>query len=149
MKDKDKTIEQIFSGFTPNMGADDNFMECLEKKIDAVEYIKQMQERQIKRYRYAIIASFVLGITISGCIFAFILTDTNRQPVFSFGLQSIPFIFIEDNSRILSQTGLAMIMSAGIIAIVNMWYEVATMWNFMQIKTKCHQEGYKHNQKKD
>lgn len=127
MTDKDKTLEQIFGDFTPDLGNGDAFMARLDRKLDAVEFIKARQEKQLRQYRYAVMAAFVLGVAVSGVMFAIILGEPADLPTFSFGIESLPFILLEENSRMLSLTGLAMLMSAGIIVIVNMWQELASM----------------------
>ena len=127
MTDKDKTLEQIFGDFTPDLGNGDAFMARLDRKLDAVEFIKARQEKQLRQYRYAVMAAFVLGVAVSGGMFAIILGEPADLPTFSFGIESLPFLLLEENSRMLSLTGLAMLMSAGIIVIVNMWQELASM----------------------
>ena len=126
MEQKD-TLQELFNGITPDLGQDDLFMQRLEKKLQAVEYIKQMQDKQLRQYRYAVMAAFVLGVVVSGVMFAIILGEPADLPTFSFGIESLPFLLLEENSRMLSLTGLAMLMSAGIIVIVNMWQELASM----------------------
>ena len=69
----------------------------------------------------------MLGVAVSGVMFAIILSEPADLPTFSFGIESLPFLLLEENSRMLSLTGLAMLMSAGIIVIVNMWQELASM----------------------
>lgn len=127
MTDKDKTLEQIFGDFNPDLGNGDAFMARLDRKLDAVEFIKARQEKQLRQYRYAVMAAFVLGVAVSGVMFAIILGEPADLPTFSFGIESMPFLLLEENSRMLSLTGLAMLMSAGIIVIVNMWQELASM----------------------
>lgn len=127
MTDKDKTLEQIFGDFNPDLSNGDAFMARLDRKLDAVEFIKARQEKQLRQYRYAVMAAFVLGVAVSGVMFAIILGEPADLPTFSFGIESLPFLLLEENSRMLSLTGLAMLMSAGIIVIVNMWQELASM----------------------
>ena len=126
MEQKD-TLQELFNGYTPNLGQEDLFMQHLEKKLQAVEYIKQMQDRQLRRYRYAIIAAFVMGVAVSGGVFVYILDNPIGQPTFSFGIHSLPFLFLEQNSRMISLTGLSLLMGIAIIVIVNMWQELAGM----------------------
>lgn len=60
--EQDKNIEEIFAAFRPDMGDAGAFMAGVGKKLDAVEYVKRMQERQIRRYRRAVVAAFVAGL---------------------------------------------------------------------------------------
>lgn len=126
MEQKD-ILQELFNGYTPDLGQEDLFMHRLEKKLQAVEYIKQMQDRQHRRYRYAIIAAFLMGVIVSGGLLVYIMDNPIGQPTFSFGIHSMPFLFLEQNSRMISLTGLAMLMSVGIVVIVNMWQELANL----------------------
>ena len=126
MEQKD-TLQELFNGYTPYFGQEDLFMQRLEKKLQAVEYIKQMQDRQLRRYRYAIIAAFLMGVIVSGGLLVYIIDNPIGQPTFSFGIHSLPFLFLEQNSRMISLTGLSLLMGIAIIVIVNMWQELAGM----------------------
>lgn len=92
MTDKDKTLEQIFGDFNPDLGNGDAFMARLDRKLDAVEFIKARQEKQLRQYRYAVMAAFVLGVVVSGVMFAIILGEPADLPTFSFGIESLPFL---------------------------------------------------------
>ncbi len=127
MTDKDKTLEQIFGDFTPDLGNGDAFMARLDRKLDAVEFIKARQEKHLRHFCLALIGAFVFVVAVSGVMFSIILCEPPDLPTFSFGIESLPFLLLEENSRMLSLTGLAMLMSAGIIVIVNMWQELASM----------------------
>ena len=126
MEQKD-TLQELFNGYTPDLGQEDLFMQRLEKKLQAVEYIKQMQDRQLKRYRYAIIAAFLMGVIVSGGLLVYIMDNPIGQPTISFGIHSMPFLFLEQNSRMISLTGLSLLMGTGIIVLINLWLELASM----------------------
>ena len=127
MMEQTDTLQELFKDYTPELGQEDLFMQRLEKKLEAVEYIKQMQDRQLRRYRYAIIAAFVMGVTVSGGVFVYILDNPIGQPIFSFGIHSLPFLFLEQNSRMISLTGLSLLMGVGIMVIITLWQELASM----------------------
>lgn len=126
MEQKD-TLQELFNGYTPGFGQEDLFMQHLEKKLQAMEYIKQMQDRQLKRYRYAIIAAFLMGVIVSGGLLVYIMDNPIGQPTFSFGIHSMPFLFLEQNSRMISLTGLSLLMGVGIVVIITLWQELASM----------------------
>ena len=126
MEQKD-TLQELFNGYTPDLGQEDLFMQHLEKKLQAVEYIKQMQDRQLRRYRYAIIAAFLMGVIVSGGLLVYIMDNPIGQPTFSFGIHSMPFLFLEQNSRMISLTGLSLLMGTGIIVLIILWLELASM----------------------
>ena len=126
MEQKD-ILQELFNGYTPNLGQEDLFMQRLEKKLQAVEYIKQMQDRQFRRYRCAIIAAFLMGVIVSGGLLVYIMDNPIGQPTISFGIHSMPFLFLEQNSRMISLTGLSLLMGTGIIVLINLWLELASM----------------------
>lgn len=62
----DSEIRELFSGFNPKINSNDAFMSRLEENLDAVEMLKQSQER-FKRNNYkafvcAGITGFVVGV---------------------------------------------------------------------------------------
>ncbi len=126
MEQKD-TLQELFNGYTPDLGQDDLFMQHLEKKLQAVEYIKHMQDRQLRCYRYAIKAAFLMGVIVSGGLLVYVLDNPVEQPTISFGIHSLPFLFLEQNSRMISLTGLSLLMGTGIIVLINLWLELASM----------------------
>ena len=56
---KDKALEELFLAARPTFDDGDAFIQKLEKRLDAVEYLKQHEEACIRRYRYAMLATFV------------------------------------------------------------------------------------------
>ena len=63
--EKDKALEELFLAQTPHFDDSAEFMQKLTKRLEAVEFIKQYQERTIRRYRIVIAVAFVVGI-VSG-----------------------------------------------------------------------------------
>ncbi len=120
MKEPDKTLEKIFEDYNPELNSGADFMEQLNRKLDAVEYIKQRQEAQILRYKYAVLAALVLGVVSGGVLFSLILFVPDSIPVFSFQSILSPLLFIEQNSRMISLIAIASLMSLGIITVLNM-----------------------------
>ena len=59
---KDKALEELFLAKKPHFDDHDTFMANLTKRLDAVEFIHQHQEATIRRYKMAMIATFVIGI---------------------------------------------------------------------------------------
>ena len=73
----DKALEELFLAQTPHFTDGDAFMAKLTKRLDAVEYLKQYQERTIHRYKIAMVAALVVGI-ISGAISTACLRSRRR-----------------------------------------------------------------------
>ncbi len=118
--EKDKKLENIFADFQPELGDNADFMASLNRKLDAVEYIKKVQDAQIRRYKYAVVAALVLGIISGGVLFAFIVAMPDMTPLFSFDTQLMPLIFIQQHSRTLSLILIALIMSFGIVTLLSL-----------------------------
>lgn len=70
---KDKALEELFLAARPTFDDGDAFIRKLEKHLDAVEYLKQHEEACIRRYRYAMLAAFVLGVVLGGGAIAMML----------------------------------------------------------------------------
>ena len=62
MIEKDKELENLFLSSTPDLTDDVQFMAALERKMNAVEFLRQEQEDQKRSYRLAIGLALVLGI---------------------------------------------------------------------------------------
>ena len=115
--EKDKNLEELFGNFQPNLGSKDLFMSSLTRKLEAVEYVKRMQEAQIRRYKMAVLAAFVAGIVVSLVLIAFVLCMPAATPLFTLGLHAKPFIFIEENSHAIALIILSLVAASGIIGI--------------------------------
>jgi len=98
----DISLEQLFSSYQPELSSELDFMSKLEKRLDAVEYVKQHQAEQERRYRLSMIATFCIGFVMGVVVTALILSLPETIHLYTFGVQSVVFMFIEQNYRILS-----------------------------------------------
>lgn len=78
---KDKALEELFLAARPTFDDGDAFIARLEKRLDAVEYLKQHEEACLRRYRYAMLAAFVLGVILGGGVIAVMLAMPAEQPL--------------------------------------------------------------------
>ena len=46
---KDKALEELFLAYKPKLNDSDAFMASLNRRLDAVEYIRQKQETTLRR----------------------------------------------------------------------------------------------------
>ena len=97
--EKDKMLEQLFSDFKPELGSDDRFMASLERKLNAVEYIKRMQEAQLRRQRTMMLVVLALALVAGGVLFALMSRWPADVPLFVFHSDFAPLVFIEQNER--------------------------------------------------
>ena len=98
----DIRLQALFDSFQPTPTDSDLFTERLERKLALIDEIRQAQAAQIRRYRMAVVAAFVAGIVFGGGVLTFILSTPIDVPLFSFGIKFYPFLFIEQNSRLIS-----------------------------------------------
>ncbi len=112
---KDKALEELFLAARPTFDDGDAFMEKLEKRLDAVEYLKQHEEACIRRYRYAMLAAFVLG----GGAIALMLAMPAEQPLFSFGVENALLVALGQYSRYAALVLVSGLVCLAVVSIVN------------------------------
>ena len=81
---KDKALEELFLAQRPKFDDKDEFMARLTQKLDAVEYLRQYEEANLRRYKYAMIAAVVAGFIAGGALFALVLSTPSELPLFTF-----------------------------------------------------------------
>jgi len=124
---KDKALEELFLAQKPQFDDSEAFMESLNKRLDAVEYIKQHQEATIRRYKMALVVAFVVGI-ISGIVtIVFMLTMPAEVPLFTFQVQTGWLSWLAANSRLLTTTALSLLVTFGLISIVGNIQDIRNM----------------------
>lgn len=116
---KDKALEELFLAQKPVFDDQDAFMQKLERRLEAIEFIKQHEEVNLRRYKYAMIVTFVMGVITCGTLFAFVLNTSMHIPLLTFNASSEGFFFIQQNSRPIVLCGLMLFISYGIISIAN------------------------------
>ena len=124
---KDKSLEELFLAQKPQFDDSEAFMASLNKRLDAVEYIKQHQEATIRRYKMALVAAFVVGI-ISGIVsIVFMLTMPAEVPLFTFQVQTGWLSWLAANSRLLTTTALSLLITIGLISIIGNIQDIRSM----------------------
>lgn len=116
---KDKALEELFLAQKPHFSDKDDFMSALTKRLEAVEYIRQHQEATIRRYKMVMVAAFVIGVISGAVSIALVLSTPADIPLFNFQVQTGFLLWLTENSRIIVATALSMLMTMGIISIIN------------------------------
>jgi ABC-type amino acid transport system permease subunit len=116
---KDKALEELFLAQKPHFDDKADFMASLTRRLDAVEYVRQHQEATLRRYKMAMIAAFVIGIISGAVTLAFILSTPADIPLFTIHVQSGILLWFVDNSRSISATILALMISLGLMSIAS------------------------------
>jgi len=65
---KEKTIEEMFAHYQPDLGDSGEYMAHLTKKLEAAEYAKQYKAEQTKRYRRMMVLVFIAGMLTGGIL---------------------------------------------------------------------------------
>jgi hypothetical protein len=115
----DIRLQALFDSFQPTPTDSDLFTERLERKLALIDEIRQVQAAQIRRYRMAVVAAFVAGIVFGGGVLTFFLSTPIDVPLFSFGIKFYPFLFIEQNSRLISVLLTSLMITFCIVAMMN------------------------------
>ena len=120
MMEKDETLEELFQGFEPRLKDDDAFMRNLNRRLEAVEYLKMVQDRQLRRYRQVMLVVFILGIVCGGFLFYFITEYADAIP--SLPLETtIPVLsFLVENSYMILLSIIVLMMSFAVVSVMNL-----------------------------
>ena len=124
---KDKELEELFLAQQPHFDDNEAFMASLNKRLDAVEYVKQHQEATIRRYKWAMVAAFVVGIISGAITIAFVLSMPAEIPLFTFNAQSAILIWLSEHSRIIVTTALSLLMGFGVFSIFSNVMDIVNM----------------------
>ena len=124
---KDKALEELFLAHKPHFDDHDAFMASVTKRLDAVEYIHHHQETTIRRYKMAMIAAFVVGIISGAVTMAFILSTPADVPLFTFQVQTSFLLWLAEYSRPIAATALALVMTLGMMSIINNVQDIVRM----------------------
>lgn len=135
MKSND-SLENLFKEFNPTMSGEQAFMNKLNRKMEAVEYIKQMQEQQAKRQRYTMLVAIILCTIISTAIIALMQSESLVLSGISFSLRAVPYMLSSENLRAISIIILSFSVSAAMIAIISIWYEIGQWRDIRNLRKK-------------
>ena len=130
---KDKALEELFLANKPQFDDSDAFMASLNKRLDAVEYIKQYQEATIHRYKMAVVVAFLAGLVVGGIAIAYLLASPSDAPLFNFNTHNIVLLeWLCGNSRMLTVTAISLLMTFGIVSFVSNIQELMAMRHSLQ-----------------
>lgn len=125
--ERDKNLEELFQQFNPDLGSKDLFMSSLSRKLEAIEYVKRVQDAQIHRYKVALLVAFIAGMVVSVGLIAFIAFLPATAPLFTFGISAAPFVFLEEHSHIIAFIILSLIASSSVIGISNTFLSISSL----------------------
>ena len=125
------TFEELFDRFQPTLTDSNLFNQRLERKLALIDEIRQAQAAQIRRYRMAVVAAFVAGIVLGGGLLTFILATPSDTPLFTFGINFYPLLFLEQNSRLIVALISSLMIAFCIVAIMNSSEMISKQRNFL------------------
>ena len=102
-------------------------MATLTRRLDVVEYVRQHQEATLRRYKLAMVAAFVVGLVSGAVTLAFVLSMPADVPLFTVRVQSGLLQWLAQNSRLLSATVLALLLSLGTMSIIHNVHDILRM----------------------
>jgi hypothetical protein len=124
---KDQALEDLFLAQKPQFDDSEAFMASLNKRLDAVEYVKQHQEATIRRYKMAVVVAFIVGIISGAITIAYILSTPAEVPLITFQVQTGVLAWFAANSRLLTATVLSLLITLGLFSIVSNVRDIRSM----------------------
>ena len=121
---QDDNLQQLFDDFHPALADNDQFMQSLSNKLDAIDYITQRQLAQKRCYRRTLVITLVAGIVGGGLLTAFALLYLQPGSLFTLTLQADLSNFIHENLIAISLTVGTLLLGGILIATANFVLEV-------------------------
>lgn len=121
---QDDNLQQLFDDFHPTLPNNDQFMQSLSNKLDAIDYITQRQLAQKRCYRRTLVITLVAGIVGGGLLTAFALLYLQPGSLFTLTLQADLSKFIHENLIAISLSVGTLLLGGILIATANFVLEV-------------------------
>ena len=132
--EKDKELEALFLAQKPHFDDGDEFMKKLTKQLDAVEIVKQYQERTQHRYRVMMVVAFVVGIISGTASTIWLLSSPIELPSVNFQTQTTFLLWLIQNSRLLAAAFFPMLMTFAACIIMSNIMDIVDMQRSMKEK---------------
>ena len=132
--EKDKELEALFLAQKPHFDDGDEFMKKLTKRLDAVEIVKQYQERTQHRYRVMMVVAFVVGIISGAASTIWLLSSPIELPSVNFQTQKTFLLWLVQNSRLLAAAFFPMLMTFAARIIMSNIMDIVDMQRSMKEK---------------
>ncbi len=124
MKEEDKDIRLLFDAFSPQMSSGADFLAQLDRRLDAIEYIRRMQVKEKKRNRAALLCAFAGGLAVGCILYAFLMSQDYVVPSITIDTHFLLLRIVSENIRLFTYVLLCSIAVAGIVMAVSMWNEM-------------------------
>ena len=124
---KDKELEELFLAQKPTFDDSAEFMAKLTKRLDAVEIVKQYQERTQHRYRVMMVVAFVVGIISGTASTIWLLSSPIETSPINLQAPAGFLLWFVRNSRVLACACFSSLMVFCTIAFVNNILDIMEM----------------------
>ncbi len=124
MKEDDKDIRQLFDAFQPQMSSGADFMSQLDRRLDAIEYIRKIQTKEKKRNRTTLLCTFAGGLVVGCALYAFLMSQNDVIPSITIDTHFLLLRIISENIHLFTYVLLCSIAVTGIVMAVGMWNEM-------------------------
>ncbi len=124
MKEEEKDIRQLFDAFQPQMSSGADFMSQLDRRLDAIEYIRKIQTKEKKRNRTTLLCTFAGGLVVGCALYAFLMSQNDVIPSITIDTHFLLLRIIGENIQLFTYVLLCSIAIVGIVMAVGMWNEM-------------------------
>ena len=121
---EDKFFEELFSNYKPALTDSDVFMQTLQRRLDAVEYVRLQQAEQQKRYRRYILIALIFGMVLGGLLIAFVMTFSQPAALLSFSIQSNVIELIQQNVHFIALIFVLLLLGVSVVVIFHSLQEI-------------------------
>lgn len=125
--EKDDTLKQLFEDFAPELNPDKDFMQRLQRKLDAVEFIRQRQKAQMRIYHYGMLATFAFGLIIGGILFTVVMAWPADSWTFAIWKPNMSFAILQNHLREITLSAIGVLTSFCIAVLVVQWIDIASL----------------------
>lgn len=117
---QNETLKAMLANYQPNLGDSDKYISNLQRRLDAIETVKQMYETERRKIRNRLIVAFVSG-GIAGVAMAFYIM---LHPIAPITTDQLPAQWMVANVNIIVKV-LAITVFSVLIAIVSsLFYQI-------------------------
>lgn len=114
---QDQALRELFQQARPHFDDTALFMQRLNNRLNAVEYLKQHEEAQLRRYKLCIVAAFALGLVCGGALLALLLSTPTDTPLFTFHAPTGILLLLQQHSRLIVTLSLSLLLCIGTVSI--------------------------------
>lgn len=98
--EQDDKLREIFADYKPDLGDSAAFMDSLQRQLEAVEYLRQMQKAEARHCRRVTLAALLAGIVAGAAMMAGLLLWPGTAPMFTLGLPGVAQVITPEVARL-------------------------------------------------